>query len=143
MQHGVIKVQLGGEEQILKFNNYFFVEVATILGCDPIAINEAITKIAMVKPMRAITIITFAAMSAYQEEIANYAWEIDLPTVAKWVGESNENEFTSVFEAFKDATGISDVLAKQTVTPSKTDTEKKKTPLRGGRSLSSLSLKSD
>lgn len=137
MVHGIVKITLGGEERIVEFNNYFFVEAAQVLNCDPIKIVEAVKEIAMKKPMRAIAIITYAGIIAHLEAKANYTHGIELATVTGWMAECNDNDFATVWEMFVQATGIGEVLAKQTANVKEEDV-KKKTSL--GKKFSSTQL---
>lgn len=140
MVHGIVKITLGGQERIVEFNNYFFVEIAKIINCDPINIVEGVKEVAMVKPMRAIAFITYAGILAHFERIADYTHTITLPTITSWMADCDDSEFETVWKMFVEATGIGEVLTKQTANV-KEDASKKKLS-HGGKSLNTPLAKS-
>lgn len=124
MQHGIVKINLGGKERILKFNSYCLINIATILKCDPLKITEKLNVLVQNNIPRAINVLTWASIMGYKEEIAEYDDDVSIQEVAVWVQASDINEFMSVWDAFKDASGISDALAK--IPNNKTSYEEKK-----------------
>lgn len=122
----IVKIKLGDKERILKFNQYCLINIATVLKCDPLQIAIPLNKLVQKNIIRALVILTWGALMGYNEEIADYDNDVELKDIAGWIQDADLDNFMPLWEAFKSASGISDVLAKQSETLEENDEKKKK-----------------
>lgn len=126
MVHGIIKLELGGKTRVAQFNQYALIHAATILKCDPLEIPLALQKLIKTNMARVLNILVYSAIMGYNEREADYDNDVTLKEVAEWIHNCDANTLTPLWEAFLEASQMSDVLAKQVKDTSETDTEKKK-----------------
>lgn len=125
MVHGVIKLDLGGKERIAQFNQYALIHAASILKCDPLEIPIVLEKLTKTNMARVLNILVFSAIMGYNEKEADYENDVTLKEVATWVHDCDANSLIPLWNAFLEASQMSDVLSKQ-VKDIPDDTEKKK-----------------
>lgn len=104
--HGIVVIELGGEKRTIAFNMHSLMFLSAVLKCNPDEITEKINASCAINPLRGLTQIIYCGLIGYLETEAIYDHDITIAKVSKWVGESDANEFKSVWDAFSDIMGI-------------------------------------
>lgn len=111
MQPGLTTVNIGGEIRTLSFKNNFIFLLGKFLKVDPAEITKPIMDIAEQNEIRAMTIIVYVGLCAYQERQGNYQHGITLQQCAEWVDDADETESVTIWKAFFDILGVPKVIA--------------------------------
>lgn len=124
--HGKIKIELGGQQVDLYFNNYSKAEIGNLFGLDPLEAGIKIAEEIKTNHMRACAKLIYSALIGYYS-----AKDMDCPytreQVMEWAAEMKDSDILLVWECWKESIEIPKILPEQ----SNGSASKKKKP--GGK----------
>lgn len=104
--HGISVIELGGEKRTVNFNLHFLVFLSKELKCNPDEVDLKVNEVCAISPLRGLTYVIYCGIIANFEDEFVFNHGITLPMVSKWVGAADMNEFTSIWEQFREVMGI-------------------------------------
>lgn len=142
--HTVIRLEIKGEEHFFHFNNYAQVELMkwTEKKDDLVEATQSLNSIIEQNFLLGMSVIVYCGLIGYQYSKFNLKHSYTIESVAETVANVDMNEWTPIWEAYKDATGMSQFIQEQAeknankataeaADPnSKPKTTKKKSPLK-------------
>lgn len=137
--HTVIRLEIKGEEHFFHFNNYAQVELMkwTEKKDDLVEATTSLNAIIEQNFLLGMSVIVYCGLIGYQYSKFNLKHSYTIESVAETVANVDMNEWTPIWEAYKDATGMSQFIqeqaeknAKKSAAEPDKKTTKKKSPLK-------------
>jgi len=126
-----IALNLLGKEYTWHFNNYALVELGKVLEVSPEKAHAEVMKIAQDDVFMGLAIIVYSGLVGFEKSQFNLRHGITIQNITALMGKVDANEFAPIWEAFKDAMGITEFL--ESLPEDKSEKKKKST---GGKSSS-------
>jgi len=126
--HTVIRLEIKGEEYFFHFNNYAQVELMkwTEKKDDIVEATQSLNSIIEQNFLLGMSVIVYCGLIGYQYSKFNLKHGYTLEWVSEQVGNVDMNEWSPIWEAYKDATGMSQFITEQAEKNAKKEAEKPK-----------------
>jgi len=140
--HTIIKLDLAGGEHFFHFNNYALIELTkyTQKQDDIQEATMSLNTIIEQNFLLGITVIVYCGLVGYKYSKFEIKHGYTIDWVSEQVANVNLNEWAPIWEAYKDATGMSEFLKEQAVKAEAKQTQE--TPKKKHHSKQSLNLPS-
>lgn len=132
-----VVLKLNGEDVAWHFNNYALFELAKVLETTPDKAHQEVMSIAKDDVFMGLAVVVYAGIVGYEKSQFNLKHGVTIQSITQLMATVDTNEFTPMWEAFKNTMGITEFL--ETLPP--VEGEKKKKSV-GGKSSSSQPVKS-
>lgn len=110
--NGRIEIMLGGQLRTLRFNNYAKEQLGKIFGSDPLEAVQTLLDKLKESPVKAMVDLTYAGLiGAY--EAREIPIDFVRADVAEWVGDADDTDMASVFNAWLDSSRLRSILPEQ------------------------------
>lgn len=130
---------LKGIERIWHFNNYALIELAKVLETTPDKAHSEVMKIAEDDVFMGLAVVVYSGLIGYEKSQFNLKHGITIKSITELMATVDTDEFTPMWEAFKNTMGISEFL--DTLPPVKSDKNEKKKKSVGDQSMNLQSVK--
>lgn len=113
--HTVIRLELQGNEHFFHFNNYAQVELMkwTEKKDDIVEATQSLNSIIEQNFLLGMSVIVYCGLIGYQYSKFNLKHNYTLEFVSEQVGNVDMNEWAPIWDAYKDATGMSQFIQEQ------------------------------
>lgn len=113
--HTIIRLEIKGEEHFFHFNNYAQVELMkwTEKKDDLVEATQSLNSIIEQNFLLGMSVIVYCGLIGYQYSKFNLKHSYTIESVAETVANVDMNEWTPIWEAYKDATGMSQFIQEQ------------------------------
>ena len=109
-----ISLTFGGKERIFHFNNYALIELGKVLKCDPINAHVELMNVTGDNLLTGMAALLYAGFIGYEKSQFILKPTITVQEVATIIGGmDNLDEFTPIWENFKQVNGITEFLEEQ------------------------------
>lgn len=119
--NGIVKISIGGQERILRFNNFATLEMAKVIFNSSTAkpdgdFLERLLELNKKNHFLLIKVLVYSGIIG-NDYVVGFSESVTIEEVGEWVSMMNDSELTKIWEVFWESTGV-------TLAPEKTDTEK-------------------
>jgi hypothetical protein len=113
--HTIIKLNLKGEEHFFHFNNYAQVELMKWTNKNDDLTEAAISLNEIIEQnfLLGMSVIIYCGLIGYQYSKFNIKHGYTLENISETIGNVDLNEWAPVWDAYKDATGMSQFIHEQ------------------------------
>ena len=127
--HGITRVNLGGQERVLRFNNFANIEIAKVLFKDETAKPDLPKFMEKLFELNAKNHFLLLKMLIYAGIIGNdyvvgFEESVSIVEVGEWVSDLSPDDSNKIWETFMEASGLT-LADKEKEEVEETDTKKK------------------
>ena len=127
--HGITRVNLGGQERVLRFNNFANIEIAKVLFKDETAKPDLPKFMEKLFELNAKNHFLLLKMLIYAGIIGNdyivgFDESVSIEEVGEWVADLSPDDANKIWETFMEASGLT-LTDKEKEEVEETDTKKK------------------